>query len=206
MYLKPEEAKKLIIELTYSVSQEFEEKYEFMLKLLKDDDWSFVIKSHSLIESLVTELIIAKIDESSLKNLIERIPLHGEPISKISIVKIYDLIPSEQLKFIKKLSEIRNSIVHKYENLSFTFEAYLTELDKNNNRNWKNILLWESQNPKQKKLINKTAYDKPKVAVWMVLGKFVGSSLEKIHSIKGSKRIDEQSMQATIKILNELKS
>ena len=94
MYLKPKEAKKLIKELTSSVSQEFEEKYEFMLKLLEDDDWSFVIKSHSLIESLVSELIITKIDESDLKSLIERTPLHGEPVSKIAIVKIYNLVPS----------------------------------------------------------------------------------------------------------------
>jgi hypothetical protein len=105
MYVTPEQAEKLVKDFTERASAEYKEKFDFLCKLLQDDDWSFVIKAHSLIESLVTELIISRTDDN-LKEIIERIPLHGEIVSKINISKKYELIPSEQRLFLKKISEI----------------------------------------------------------------------------------------------------
>ncbi|TPD73750.1 hypothetical protein [Flavobacterium microcysteis] len=202
MYLTPEQSKNLIKVFFESVENDYLEKFNFLTKLLQDDDWSFVIKSHSLIESLVTELIVNKID-TDLKKVVERMPLHGE-ISKISIAKTYNLIPSEQIKFLIKLSEIRNNIVHKYENINFTFETYLSTLDKNQIKNWKEMLLWEGMETPVKEIL-KTKIDKsPKEAVWIVLTKFVNHAIVETNLLKGSKIIQNEADKTTVELLKGL--
>ena len=205
MYITPEQAEKIHKDLTENVIKDYSEKLEFLKDLLTDDDWSFIIKSHSLIESLVTELIVTKIDENKLKSVIERIPLHDGIVSKISISKTYNLIPSDQIKFLKKISEIRNNIVHKFENLNFTFETYLSNLDKNQKKSWKNSLVWNGMNDEFKKNIEKIAFVLPKTAVWLSISAFVNFSLLEINNLKGDKKIDIEAMKTTRKILKELK-
>lgn len=171
-----------------NIKNELLEKSEFLLKLLLDDDWSFVIKSHSLIESLVTELIINEIDEVELKKLIERMPLHNETVSKMEIAKIYNIFSIEERGFIISLTEIRNKIVHKYENINFSFETHINELiDKNKRKRWREIHLWKSMSKETKDEIEKNIYTNPKIAVWLALSTFVYNSLEKIAITKSEK-------------------
>ena len=130
MYLTKEQTLDIIENAGTSIKSDIESKTDFLYKIFQDDDWSIIIKSHALIESLITDLIVERVS-SELKPIIERIPLHEEQIGKIKILKIYELVSSEQLNFIKKMSELRNNLVHKFENIDFTFEAYLKKLDKN---------------------------------------------------------------------------
>ncbi|WNH10861.1 hypothetical protein [Thalassobellus suaedae] len=205
MYVTPEQSEKIHEDLLKNINQDYSEKFEFLKKLLTDDDWSFIIKSHSLIESLVTELIVNKIDENKLKAVIERIPLHGEIVSKISISKTYELIPSDQIKFLKNISEIRNNIVHKFENLNFTFETYLSNLDKNQKKNWKNSLIWKGMNDQIKNRIEQEVFQSPKIAIWLSISSFVNYSLLQINTLKGNKRIDLEAMETTKRILKDIK-
>jgi uncharacterized protein with HEPN domain len=205
MYVTPEQSERIHEDLLKNINQDYSENFEFLKKLLTDDDWSFIVKSHSLIESLVTELIVAKIDENKLKAVIERIPLHGEIVSKISISKTYELIPSDQIKFIKNISEIRNNIVHKFENLNFTFETYLSNLDKNQKKNWKNSLIWEGMNDQIKNRIEQEVFQTPKIAIWLAISSFVNYSLLQINTLKGNKRIDLETMETTKRILKDIK-
>lgn len=188
MFLTKDQIHTVLNEGYENIKNEALEKTEFLLKLLLDDDWSFVVKSHSLIESLVTELIINEIDEVKLKKLIERMPLHNETVSKMEIVKIYNILSKEERDFIINLTEIRNKIVHKYENINFSFETYINELtDKNKRKRWREIHLWESMNKETKDDIEKKIYTNPKIAIWLALLTFVYNSLEKITVTKSGK-------------------
>jgi len=205
MYVTPEQAEKINEESLEEINKDYSEKLDFLKKLLTDDDWSFIIKSHSLIESLVTELIINKIDEKKLKRVIERIPLHGEIVSKISISKTYELIPADQIKFLKNISEIRNNIVHKFENLDFTFEKYLSNLDKNQKKNWKNSLVWNGMNEQIKEKIKQVAFQSPKTAIWFTISNFVNYALLEINILKGDKKINIEATKTTKRILKDIK-
>jgi len=205
MYVTPEQAEKINEESLEEINKDYSEKLDFLKKLLTDDDWSFIIKSHSLIESLVTELIINKIDEKKLKRVIERIPLHGEIVSKISISKTYELIPADQIKFLKNISEIRNNIVHKFENINFTFEKYLSNLDKNQKKNWKNSLVWKGMNEQFKEKIKQVAFQSPKTAIWLTISNFVNYALLEINNLKGGKKINIEAAKTTKRILKDIK-
>ena len=197
MYITKEQSEQLIKEFFEGLKTNYSEKLDFILNLIENDDWSFVIKSHALIESLVTELIITQISEETLKPIIERIPLHGDIVSKIEILKKYELLTLDQIKFIVKLSEIRNSIVHKYENINFSFENYISSLDKNNKTNWRNLLNIESiEKAKMEKLFSQ----QPRIAVWFKLMNLVNTSLSKIHEMK----IEQKSIQEANKTGNEI--
>lgn len=188
MFLTKDQIQTVLNEVNENVLKELLEKSNFLVKLLLDDDWSFVIKSHSLIESLITELIINKIDEVEIKKVIERMPLHNDTVSKMEIVKIYKLLSIDERNFIINLTEIRNKIVHKYENINFSFETYINELsDKNKRKRWREIHLWESMSKETKDKIEKSIYTNPKIAIWLALTMFVINSLEKITISKSEK-------------------
>ena len=192
MFLTKDQIHTVLNESYENAKNEILEKSKFLTKLLLDDDWSFVIKSHSLIESLVTELIINEIDEVELKKVIERIPLHNETVSKMEIAKIYNILSIEERGFIISLTEIRNKIVHKYENINFSFETHINEIiDKNRRRRWREIHLWESMDKETKDEIEKNIYTNPKLAVWLALSTFIYNSLERITITKSEKRTKE---------------
>lgn len=192
MFLTKDQIHSVLKEINENILKESVEKYGFLVKLILDDDWSFVIKSHSLIESVITELIINKIDEVELKKVIERMPLHDKNVSKMEIISIYNILPKEERDFIINLTEIRNKIVHKYENINFSFETYAKELtDHNKRKRWRKIHIWESMSDETKKEIEKNIYTNPKIAIWIALTYFVSNSLLYITLIKSSKITNE---------------
>lgn len=192
MFLTKDQILTVLKEINENIVKESLEKYDFLVKLLLDDDWSFVIKSHSLIESVITELIINKIDEVELKKVIERMPLHDKNVSKMEIIGIYNILPKEERDFIINLTEIRNKIVHKYENINFSFDTYVKELsDPNKRKRWRKIHLWEGMSNETKNEIEKNIYTNPKIAIWIALTTFVSNSLLNITLIKSSKITNE---------------
>lgn len=119
-------------------------------------------------------------------------PLHNESVSKMEIAKIYNIFSIEERGFIISLTEIRNKIVHKYENINFSFETHINGLiDKNKRKRWREIHLWESMSKETKDEIEKNIYTNPKIAVWLALLTFVYNSLEKITITKSEKRTKE---------------
>ena len=122
MYLTKKQVAEILNDTKNSMAKGLIDKTEFMLSILKTDDWSMIIKAHALIETIVTELIIAQTEEEKLKSLIERLPLSDEQIGKLKITKDYNLLTSEQRVFVKRFSELRNMIVHKFENINFNLD------------------------------------------------------------------------------------
>jgi uncharacterized protein YutE (UPF0331/DUF86 family) len=131
MYLKKKDVKKLLVNFKLSSIDDLKEKSTFIIELLSQNDWSFIIKSHAYLEAVVTQLIIDHLDESSLKGFVERLPLSDSQTGKIAILKELDILEPETRKFIRWFSELRNSIVHKVENIDFDLKSHFLKLDKN---------------------------------------------------------------------------
>lgn len=93
---------------------------DFLLKLFNEDDWSFVIKSNALVEAVISELLTAKAGDDRLHSLFRRLDLSNVESGKLAFAKALDLLTSEQRQFIRRLSELRNSLVHNVEGLSFS--------------------------------------------------------------------------------------
>lgn len=96
----------------------------------EEDDWSFVIKAHALVEATITHLLTAAVD-ARLRGVFERLELSNSQTGKAVFAEKLGLIGEAERKFIRWFSELRNSLVHDVRNVTFTFETYLERLDKN---------------------------------------------------------------------------
>lgn len=201
MYITKEQSLDLVKESFENIKDDYLEKLTFLSNLIEGDDWSFVIKSHALIESLITELILLKISDNRLKKVISRISLHGETVSKIAILKIYNLLSADEIKLIIRLSEIRNSIVHNYENLSFTFEKYAESLNSDQIKQWHKLLQLDEIEVNK---MNKFITAKPIFAVWCKILSLINSILYETHQLKVNKKLDEQARKTSEELLSLL--
>lgn len=96
----------------------------------EEDDWSFVIKAHALVEATITHLLTAAVD-ARLRGVFERLELSNSQTGKAVFAEKLGLIGEAERKFIRWFSELRNSLVHDVRNVTFTFETYSERLDKN---------------------------------------------------------------------------
>lgn len=120
-----------ILNLFKSFEKDFNLPNEFFNNLFIENDWSFVIKSHSLLESLVTSLIVHHFREPSISEVVSRLEMSNAQTGKIAILKNTKLLGKNNIKFIIALSELRNILVHRIENVSFTFDEWTLSMDKN---------------------------------------------------------------------------
>ena len=164
MHLYREQADALLRDLISEYSDCISDSSGIFLDLLSEDDWSFVIKSHAFLEAVVTESIVKQLDEQRVLRVVERLPLSNEEYGKLSIARDLDIIPKEQRTCIKKLSKLRNDIVHKPENINFCFGDYVQNLDKQQKRSWQDSIVWFKDSTNQWKGM---ALSKPKLTVWM---------------------------------------
>ncbi len=99
-------------------------------RLSKEDDWSFIIKSHAIIESAITTLLLYK-NDNRLENMINRLPFSGGNTSKIQLAKEYKIITEYSQEFIIAISKLRNQLVHNVRNLEFSIPKYIAQLPEN---------------------------------------------------------------------------
>jgi uncharacterized protein YutE (UPF0331/DUF86 family) len=168
--IKPE-LTRILGKFQTDIKNEFKNKYSFLNELLKESDWSFVIKAHAMIEALVTDLIIQHFGKDNLLGFIERIPLSDSQIGKIAILKQLNLLNENHRKFIRSFSELRNKLVHKIENINFTFIDYISNFDKNQKTNWIKTIIWFEGEEKNLKRLQweELAITKPKDAMLVSL-------------------------------------
>jgi len=143
VYIYRKDAEKLFRDTIRGLVGDLRQKGDVLHGLLKQDDWSFVIKAHALLEAAVTQLLIANIGGESLARFIERLPLGGQ-FGKIKLCEELALLSNPQRKFIRWLSELRNPLVHRLENVTFTFAKHVRRFTNDQARSWANSIVWFS--------------------------------------------------------------
>lgn len=101
----------------------------FFLNLLKEDDWSFIIKLHALVEAAVSHLL-ASICGDQLLNIFTRLELSSETTGKVAFGKALGVLDKDERIFIRKLSEVRNSFAHDVRQAGATLDEYVAGLDR----------------------------------------------------------------------------
>lgn len=103
---------------------------DFIVKLLKEDDWSFIIKLHALIEAVCTQLILYHFKEPALSSIIARLELSNKPIGKVALLKELELLDEYHRKYIYALSELRNGLVHDVKQSNFNLKEMVNSYKK----------------------------------------------------------------------------
>lgn len=103
---------------------------DFFKNLLEEDDWSFIIKLHALIEAACSSLLLHYFEEPSLKNIISRLELSNKATGKIAFLKELDLLGDTHRRFVSSLSEWRNYFVHNVQNCNSKLQEIVDAMDK----------------------------------------------------------------------------
>src|ERR1017187_995933 len=83
----------------------------FFQHLLDEDDWSFIIKTHALLESGLTRLLEIAIVPPMPQTFISTLTLSGGRHSKLQLLRSLKLADADTANFVEGLSRIRNGLV-----------------------------------------------------------------------------------------------
>jgi hypothetical protein len=96
----------------------------FLLDIYREkDDWSFIIKLHALIEGVSTHLLVSDLDDERLSDVIAHLEMSNTRAGKVAFLKALGLMDSDDRAYVAALSELRNALVHRVENVNFNLEA-----------------------------------------------------------------------------------
>ena len=140
----------------------------FLMSLEKEDDWSFVIKAHALIEAATTHLLVVSTGDTRLASVFKMLELSNTRTGKYAFINALDLVDSHMKRFIRKFSELRNLLVHEISNVSFSFDKHIKSLDSNQKKQWKIAFGYygEYQDNEIKEGWLEASLTQPKFVIW----------------------------------------
>lgn len=112
----------------------------FLEHLEEEDDWSFVIKAHALIEAAVTQMVIGA-NDPRVAEIFRKLALGGGRTGKLAFAEGLGLVDRSQRVFIDKFSELRNTLVHDIRRVSFSFGDYFAKLPPSERLRWAEMIV-----------------------------------------------------------------
>lgn len=106
----------------------------FFDELKNEEDWSFIVKCHALMESACSFLLTAYFGNSNYEDIFSRLEMSDKKKGKVAFLRAAGLIVPEEASFIRGLSELRNKVVHNIRGIAFRFSEYVASLDENQKR------------------------------------------------------------------------
>ncbi len=100
----------------------------FLESLKSEDDWSFIIKLHALIEAAISHLLCKTLRHDDLKEVFSSMELSDKRGGKLAFVKSLNLLDKTDRRFISSLSELRNRLVHDVSKVGFDLTAHVQTL------------------------------------------------------------------------------
>ena len=91
---------------------------DFYRGLLKEDDWSFIIKVSALFEAATTHLLVVRFGTPEIETELAFLEQANPRSGKIVLLEKMGAIYKEQASFLTKLSNLRNQLAHKIENVN----------------------------------------------------------------------------------------
>ncbi len=118
-------------DLSDHVAQKFDVDYEFLISLQKEDDWSFIIKTSALLETLVSDIIIANINNKQLHSHINKLNMSGAT-GKLKLAKDMNILSDELKNLCDAVLPIRNKFVHSTKYLHESLNRYILDESQSN--------------------------------------------------------------------------
>lgn len=98
----------------------------FLEGLSAEDDWSFVVKAHALLEAALTTVLVAKSDPR-LADTFRKLQMGGRT-GKVSLAEALELLDRPSVQFLTQFSELRNRLLHDVRNVTFRFPEYVSKM------------------------------------------------------------------------------
>lgn len=147
----------------------------YITRTQKDDDWSFVIKMQALVEAALTDAVISRIGDGTLKKLVERLPIADAQIGKLAFAKEMGLLEKDQLAFVRRMAELRNRLAHRIEDIDFTFQEHLATFKAEQLKTWKVTIAFFAEGLVESTRWQEVAEKQPRFAIAMAVIVLIGS-------------------------------
>jgi hypothetical protein len=102
---------------------------KFYDALLREDDWSFVVKLNALFEGACTHVLTVRLQAPELADAFAHLDLAHSKYGKVKLLRTLGAVSRQQESILRRLAELRNDVVHNIANVGFTFSAYLAGLN-----------------------------------------------------------------------------
>jgi hypothetical protein len=102
----------------------------FYERLIREDDWSFVIKLHALLEAACAHILATRLHAPELEQSLAYLDLANSKCGKVVLLRELGAITADQATILRRLAELRNALVHNITKVAFSFPAYVASRDK----------------------------------------------------------------------------
>jgi hypothetical protein len=167
----------------------------FCYALLKEDDWSFVIKLSALFEAASGQALSAKLQHSEIASELSYLDQANPKYGKVILMQKLNIITKEQSKFLTELAELRNKLVHNISAINFKWEDYTSKFDKNRKKSFAKVFghsLHENFVISDVSL-NRTDFtvENPKMAIWVTASEVLACLHADIRNSSDIKKVNE---------------
>lgn len=149
----------------------------FYERLLREDDWSFVIKLSALFEGACTHVLTTRLHAPKLVDAFAHLDLLNSKVGKVALLRELDAVSPEQASIIRHVGELRNMLAHNVRNVSFSFTEHVAHLDKNQidklTKNFGNGLYETLEIGDQCVTREKFVQENPKLSLWLTAAEVI---------------------------------
>jgi len=139
----------------------------YFSSFLKDDDWSFIIKIHALLEAVASQLLANATGDIRLQKVFDRLELSNKDTGKMAFLKALELLTKKQKAYIILISNIRNDVVHDIKNMNFNFMNYIANMDDNQKASFIDRIIYFDATDKQRIVWRDFTLSKPRESIYL---------------------------------------
>jgi len=143
----------------------------FYDKLLKEDDWSFIVKLNALFEGAATHILVVRLQAPELSDALANLDFAHSKYGKIVLLRRLGAINKDQAALLRTLAELRNRLVHDISGIGFSFAAYVKSRDEKQLENFVAAIGRGVVDPvpigKEQIPLRQFVISNPKMALWL---------------------------------------
>jgi hypothetical protein len=142
----------------------------FLLALQTTDDWSLVVKCHTLVEAAVTHLVITELNEPALHPIIDRMAMGNSGNGKVAFAKALGLLDARELRMLRHLGGLRNALAHDIQYVGASLTSLLAEKSpKEFDEIAEALAMWQTDEPSEEMRANirRMMGRKPSFVIWV---------------------------------------
>jgi hypothetical protein len=171
--------------------------------LMNDDDWTFVVKIHAMIEVGLNHLIIAHLEQPSLNDVVARLETNNPRAGKLAFVKACGLLHEDGILLVRLLSEVRNRAVHGIENFDLNLAGYFRDLDVNQQKNWRRALTWWMTEPLEKSVSLNKEFTQPRELIRVAGMAILATAYQKATLLDRAREMVDEMVEEMVKKRNQ---
>jgi len=203
-----EKQKKLIYDFESSINL----PEGFVYKLLDDDDWSFVIKLHSLLEAAISYSLSESIkilfkksfpdNKVNLQAIFANLETSNKVTGKIAFLKGLDIPADANYRgLIQHLSRMRNAMIHNINKVGMTIKEYYNSLEKDVKKDFLDKMTFTIDREieyENKKLDREQLFElEPKIAIWINSAECILELFSVVKILELNNKIDDLDKEKT---------